>query len=48
MVDVFMGGEKDPSETVLPKHYEYFFNLKDLSLVLVILSVLLLAAGANI
>ncbi|MBL7100501.1 MAG: hypothetical protein ISS23_00940 [Nanoarchaeota archaeon] len=45
---IYMGGEKDPQNIIMPKYFELFFNRSFLFFVLVLLLALLLFMRLNI
>lgn len=44
---IYMGGEKDPQNVIMPKYFEIFFNKSFLFFVLVLLLALLLFIKLN-
>lgn len=44
MIDVYMGGERDPGKVIIPKRYGFFFRKKYLFMTLIILVIMLLVA----
>jgi hypothetical protein len=48
MLDIYMGGEKDPESLVVPEDLGKFFDKKKVFLVFFILLIMLLIAGANL
>ncbi|MFQ6020405.1 MAG: hypothetical protein ACE5J4_00050 [Candidatus Aenigmatarchaeota archaeon] len=48
IMDIYMGGEKDPEKIILPKRYGHFFNKKWLLITLAILTTMILIAGVGL
>ena len=47
MLDIYMGGERDPEKLVIPKDLGKFFDKKTLLTVFFVLVILLLVAGVG-
>lgn len=48
VIDIYMGGERDPGSKIIPKKYGYFFSKKKIFLALTLLVVMLLIAELSI
>jgi len=48
ILDIYMGGERDPSKLIIPKDLGKFFNKKRVFLVFIVLIILLLIAGVSL
>jgi hypothetical protein len=48
MLDIYMGGEKDPESLVVPEDLGKFFDKKRVFLVFFVLLIMLLIAGAGL
>lgn len=46
-IDLYLGGERDPEEIILPKDLGQFFNKERILLVFVVFVIMLLLAGAR-
>ena len=47
-IDLYVGGERDPVRTMIPKDLSQFFNKERILLVFVVLVIMLLIAGAGL
>ena len=48
ILDIYMGGERDPEKLIIPKDLGKFFDKKRVFLVFIMLVILLLIAGVNL
>ena len=48
ILDIYMGGERDPEKLIIPKDLGKFFDKKTLLTVFAVLITLLLIAGASL
>lgn len=48
ILDIYMGGERDPEKLIIPKDLGKFFDKNTLIAVFIILLILLLVAGVNL
>jgi hypothetical protein len=48
ILDIYMGGEKDPEKLIIPKDLGKFFDKKRIFLVFLVLIILLLIAGVGL
>ena len=48
MIDIYMGGERDPEKAIIPKDLGKFFDKKTILTIFVVLVILLLVAGVGL
>jgi len=48
VLDLYIGGERDPEDVLSPEEFGHFFNKKWVFIVFIVLLIMLLIAGVNL